>query len=451
MNIVIVGDGKMGFALAQNLSKEGHDIMIIDSNPNALRNASNLLDVGCIPGNGISSDVLMEAGVNAADLLIAVTSKDEINIICCLIARKLGARHTIARVRDPQYAQNLAILREDLGLSMQVNPELEAATEISRIIRFPSAQKVDFFARGKVEVVEVRLAGDSPLKGRPLRYFKGKNMKVLICAVQRGDEVCIPDGDFVLEAGDIISITASPKDITTFFKSTGLMLQRKIRSVMIVGGGRTSYYLTRLLLDADIQVKIIEMNRDRCKELADAFPKAMVIYGDGSDRETLHEENIDDTDAFAALTGLDEENVVISMYALMRKVGKVITKVNHIGFSEVLEKTGIDCVITPHLISTHQIVRYVRAMQNSLGSHVESLTRMVNGQVEALEFRVRDTFRGLNIPLRDVQLKKNLLIASIIRNGRLIYPHGNDAIHAGDSVIVVTTIAGLEELNDILA
>lgn len=208
-------------------------------------------------------------------------------------------------------------------------------------------------------MVEVRLTEDSPLKGRALRHFKARNMKVLICAVQRGDEVCIPDGDFVLEAGDIISITASPKDITSFFKSTGLMLQRKIRSVMIVGGGRTSYYLTRLLLDADIQVKIIEMNRDRCNELADAFPKAMVIYGDGSDRETLHEENIDDTDAFAALTGLDEENVVISMYALMRKVGKVITKVNHIGFSEVLEKTGIDCVITPHLISTHQIVRYV--------------------------------------------------------------------------------------------
>jgi len=450
MKIIIAGDGKMGFSLAQNLSKEGHDITIIDNNPAALRNASNLLDVNCITGNGMDSETLLSAGVSSADLMIAVTAKDEINILCCLIARKLGAGNTIARVRDPQFSRNMSLLRQELGLSMQVNPELEAAMEVSRILRFPSALKVDFLARGRVEVVEVRLPDTSPLAGHPLKDFNARHIKVLICAVQRGDDIFIPNGDFVLEAGDIISITATPAEITAFFRAAGLLHQRKVRSVMIVGGGRTSYYLTKLLLESEMQVKIIERNRDRCKELASEYPRAMIIHGDGSDRETLQEENIDDTDAFVAMTGMDEENVVISMYANTRKVGKVITKINHIGFSEILDKTGIDCTITPHLLSTQQIVRYVRAMENSLGSRVESLVKLVDGQVEALEFHVQDTFRGSGITLKDLQLKKNILIASIIRKGRFIYPHGNDVIHTGDSVIVVTNLTGLDDLNDIL-
>ena len=449
MRIIIIGDGKMGFELSRCLSNEGHDIVIIDNNPDALRLSSNTQDVACICGNGIDSDVQIEAGVPGADLVVAVTSKDEINIICCLIAKKLGVKHTIARVRSPEMGKSLNFMREELGLSLSVNPEMAAATEISRMLRVPSAAKVDFFAKGRVELVEIKIEEGSPLDGQVLSGLPGRyHVKILVCAIQRDGEVFIPNGNSVLRAGDQISISASPANITQFFRLAGLYNQ-KARDVMIVGGGMISFYLSRMLADTGVKVKIIETDKQRCEELSELLPKAMVIHGDGSDQEMLHEEGMEETDALVALTGLDEENVVISMYALARKVGKVITKVNHITFGGILEKAGIRNVITPHLIAANHILRYVRAMQNSLGSNVEALSRIVNNQAEALEFRVRSNFSGRDTELKDLKLKKGLMIACIIRGAQVIFPSGTDSIRVGDSVIVVTTGTGPDDLNDI--
>lgn len=449
MKIIIVGDGKMGFYLSQRLSGEGHDIVIIDNDPAVLRLSSNTQDVACLCGSGIDSDVQKEAGVETADLLIAATSQDEVNIICCLIAKKLGARHTIARVRSPEYSKTLLFMREELGLSLSVNPEMAAAAEIARILRFPTAMKVEIFAKGKVELVELRVAEGSPLAGRALRDLTGA-MRVLVCAVQRDGRVIIPDGDFVLNENDQIGITGAPAEISQFFRNCGLLAQRT-RDVLIVGGGKTSFYLTRILGEMGMRVKILELDPARCEELSEALPRAMVICGDGSDREILQEEGIDDTDALVALTGLDEENVVISMYALSQKVGKVITKINHISFGEILEKAGIECVITPHIIAANYILRYVRAMQNSIGSRMDALSHIFNDQAEALEFHVDGKFEGANIPLRDLKLKKGLLIACLIRENRLVFPRGSDCIRPRDSVIVITTKTGLDGLDDILA
>ena len=431
MKIIIVGDGKMGFALSQKLSGEGHDIVMIDENPDVLRLSSNTQDVGCICGNGVDIDIQKEAGVSTADLMIAVTSRDEVNIICCLLAKKLGARHTIARVRGPEYIKSTLFMREELGLSLSVNPEMAAAAEISRILRFPSAMKVDFFSKGKVEIVEFRVGPGSPLNGVALRDLQARfKVKVLVCAVQRGDAVQIPGGSFTLQEEDLVSITGAPPDINQFFRNTGLLAQKT----------RTG-----------IRVKVVEIDPQRCETLAEALPKAMIIQGDGSDRELLQEEGIDDVDALAALTGLDEENVVVSMYARSRGVGKVITKINHISFGEILGKAGIECVVTPHMIAANFILRYVRAMQNAPGSRVEALSRIIGGRAEAVEFRANQDFAGIQLPLCKLRLKKDLLVACIIRDNRVIFPSGNDCIQPRDGVIVVTTRETLEGLNDILA
>lgn len=451
MRIVIVGDGKLGHSLARRLAEEGYDIVLVDKNADLLRASGNALDIGCVCGNGLNAEVLTEAGVPEADLLIAVTSTDEINILCCLVARRLGARHTIARVRDPECAKIVLSMREELGLSMTLNPEQAAATEIARIIRFPSAMKVDFFAKGRVEMVEVKVAAGSPLIGQPLaELYRKFHTRVLVCAVQRDGAVTIPRGDFVLQEGDLISLTATPNEITQFFRVLGL-IGPKARTAMIVGGGRVSFYLAQQLIEAGIHVKIIEQNRQRCEELSDKLPRATVILGDGSDRETLREEGMAEADVLVALTGLDEENVVISMYAIADHVRKVIAKINHITFGEILEKTGIECVITPHLIAAGRILRYVRAMQSSVSSSMEALSKIVNEKVEAIEFRVREGFAGRDVPLKELKLKKNLLVASITRGGKLILPSGDDSIQEGDSVVVVTTLVGLEKLDDILA
>jgi len=451
MKIVIVGFGKVGFALAEQLSKEGHDIVIVDNDSAALEKADNLLEVMCVEGNGAIYNVQIEAGVPNSDLLIAVTSTDEMNILCCLVAKKLGIKHTIARVRNPEYADQLVIMREELGLSMSVNPEQAAAVEISRLLRFPSALKIDTFAKGRVELVEFKIGPGCPLDGMPLYELTKKYaVKVLICAVERNDQVFIPGGGFVLQEGDRISITASPAEIQLFFKSIGESIQ-KVRNVMIVGGSRIALYLARLLEEMGMSVKIIEHKEKRCHDLSSNLSRAMVICGDGMDQELLSEEDISGMDAFVALTGIDEENIIVSMYAATKGVGKIITKINKAGFSEILQNTGIDSIISPKTITAHQILRYVRAMQNSFGSNVETLHKIVDDRVEALEFNVREDIRFLGVPLKDLVLRPNLLIACLTRHGRVIIPGGNDAIEAGDSVVVVTTNRGLRDLSDILA
>lgn len=450
MKIVIVGNGKVGHTLAEQLSREDHDIVLVDNNSKALKNTLDVLDVIGIQGNGASLSVQLEADVPKADILIAATSTDELNILSCMVAKKLGVKHSIARVRNPEYRDQLIFMKEELGLSMSINPEFAAAMEISRILRFPSAIKVEPFARGNVELVEIKLSLDNPLNGLPLsRLYHKYRVKVLICAVQRKDQVIIPTGDFVLQAGDKITIAAAAKEMEAFFKALGI-LKNKIRSVMMIGGGKISYYLARELSAMGMEVKIVENDEKRCQALSDLLPDASIICGDGTDEELLNEEGIADVDAFVALTGLDEENIILSMYAAAKNVDKVITKINKISFVEILENANIESVISPKLITANEIIRYVRAMQNSLGSNVETLHRIVDHRVEALEFRVRDNAKLIGIPLKDLELKDNLLIACIIRGNRVIIPGGGDEIHRGDSVVVVTMNQNFQDLNDIM-
>ena len=452
MKIVIVGDGKVGQALTGRLAEEGHDVVVIDSSPKALRTSVEIHDVMGVNGNGASYAVQKEAGVGEADLLIAATSGDELNLLCCMLAKKLGARHTIARVRNPDYADQLVMMREDLGLSMTVNPEMAAATEIARMLRFPSALKLDSFARGQVELVEIKVKADSPLLGQALYALSSRlGIRILICAVRRGEEVYIPTGDFVLQEGDKITITASPSELDSLFRKLGIY-RHKIHRVMVVGGGRIAYYLAKQLLRLGMSVKIIEQDAARCEQLSEALPKAHIILGDGTERELLEEEGIADMDALVAVTGMDEENIIISMYAGTLGLAKVVTKINRMSFQEILDGAGIESVITPKGITVNQIIRYVRAMDNSKGSNVETLHRIVGGRVEALEFNVAKNCQGelTGIPLKDLRTRKDLLIACIIRGQQIIYPGGNDTIEERDNVIVVTTGHQLQDLSDIL-
>lgn len=450
MRVVIVGDGKVGHIITKQLSAEGHDIIVIDNNREALKHSSNTMDIICVEGNGASYAVQEKAEVSKADLLIAATSADEINMLCCLLGKKHGAKHTIARVRNPEYFFQMDLLKEELGLSMTVNPELAAADEISRLLRFPSALKIESFAKGRVELVEFRISEHSSLDGLPLwALYKEYQVNILVCAVQRGDEVIIPSGDFILKCGDKINITASRAEITHFFRAIG-SFRNKVKSVMIIGGGRLSYYLAKQLLSNNMRVKIIEKDRERCEYLCEELPNAIIIHGDGTDKEVLEEENLKKIDALVSLTGMDEENIIVSMYAKTKKVPNVIAKINKIAFDEILDSLKIDSVISPKAITANNIVRYVRAMQNSFGSNVETLHRIINDRVEALEFRVRENAGFIGVPLKELQTKDNLLIATIVRKGMIIIPGGNDTIEMGDNVVVVTTIRHLSDLKDIL-
>ena len=343
-------------------------------------------------------------------------------------------------------------MKEELGLSMTVNPELAAAREIARMLRFPSALKLDSFARGQVELVEIKVKADSPLLGQALYALSSRlGIRILICAVRRGEEVYIPTGDFVLQEGDKITITASPSELDSLFRKLGIY-RHKIHRVMVVGGGRIAYYLAKQLLRLGMSVKIIEQDAARCEQLSEALPKAHIILGDGTERELLEEEGIADMDALVAVTGMDEENIIISMYAGTLGLSKVVTKINRMSFQEILDGAGIESVITPKGITVNQIIRYVRAMDNSKGSNVETLHRIVGGRVEALEFNVAKNCQGelTGIPLKDLRTRKDLLIACIIRGQQIIYPGGNDTIEERDNVIVVTTGHQLQDLSDIL-
>lgn len=450
MKIVIIGDGKVGSTLVEQLSKEGHDIVVIDNKGEVLETVGNMHDVLCVEGDGISYRVQKEAGVDECDLLIAATSRDEVNMLCCMIAKKVGAKHTIARVRNPEYANQMIYMKDELGLSMTINPEGAAAREISRILRIPSALKVESFAKGRVELVEIKLKEGSPIVNEPLSsLYKKVKVKVLICTVQRGEEVFIPDGNFVLKANDKITVTASPYNVEKFFKEIGLSAPR-VRSVMIAGGSRITYYLAKHLIEMGIQVKIIEIKEERCYDLKDMLPAAKIIKGDCTDQHLLLTEGFEKMDAFVALTNMDEENVVLSMYANSKNISKVITKVNRIGYIDMIEKTMSDnTVISPKNITANSIIQYVRAMQNGLGSNIETLYKIVDGKVEALEFYVRQKSKNIGVPLKDLKLKKGILVTSILRNSSLIIPGGNDTIELRDSVIVVTSNPNCKDLEDI--
>lgn len=450
MRIVLVGDGKVGRNLVKNLTEEDHDIVVIDNDPEVIDEALNTLDIVGVCGNGTSYKIQLEAGVDKADLVIATMDSDELNMLCCLIARKLGAKHTIARVRNPEYSEQLNFMHEELGLSMHLNPEYSTADELFRILRLPAALKVETFSAGRVEMVELRLKEQSVLNGVQLKDIQEHlGVKVLICAVERDEEVFIPGGNFTLADGDKINFVGTPANILRFLQTMGYD-KKPLRDATIIGGSHIAYYLGRMLSGIGIQVKIIEHDHDRCLELSELLPKAMIIHGDGTDQDLLLEEGLDKTDAVITLTGMDEQNILVSMYATSLNVKKVLTKVNRAALASLVMDKGLDIVVSPQEIIANRILTYVRGMQNSLGSNVETLHRMVSGKVEALEFRVRSTFSQTGKMLRNLTLKENTLIACITRGNKIIIPFGDDTLQAGDLVIVVTSNQHYDDLNDIL-
>lgn len=451
MNVIIVGCGKVGSTLADRLVSEGHDVSVIDTDPEAIKKVTNRLDVLGIVGSGSIHQVQVDAGVKDADLFIAVTPVDELNLLCCLMAKRSASCSTIARVRNPDYLSERGFIKERLGLSNIINPEYEAAAEISRLFCIPSAIEVDTFAGGKVELLKTALPESSPIVGKSIMNALGKiSGKVLICAVERDGEVVIPTGSFVLKAGDEISFITSRSERETVFRKTGLEGER-IKRVVIVGGGKISYYLVRMLVEEGFKVKIIERSKERCEELSELLPSSVtIINGDGTDQQLLYEEGIDKADGFASLTDVDEENIMLSMFMTGNSRAKVVTKINRQNFAEVIDKLDIGSVVYPKFITAETIVSYARALKNSQGSNVQTLYNIVDDKVEALEFTVKSGSNVTGIHLSDLELKDNLLICCISRDGRTIIPNGLTTIEAGDTVVVVTTEKGLNDLSDIL-
>lgn len=451
MNILIVGDGKVGFSLARQLNKEGHAITVIENKPKVLENTINAIDVVGVVGNGASPETLKDAHIEDTDLLIAATSTDEINMICCLLGKKLGAKHTIARIRTPEYSKALEVIKEEIGLSLQINPELEAAREIRRNLRFTSTMKVTSFAKGRMELAEVKIFPDSPLVGMSVASINSKyKEKVLFCAIQRGKEIIIPNGSTRIQANDKVSLTGRTKQLQQFFSSLKLLKQKKLREVMIIGGGRIAYYLTPMLLELGMDVKIIERNREKCLQFVEKFPQATIIQGDGTDHDLLLSEALEEMDAFIALTDNDEENVIISMFASSKGVPCILPKVNRVPLSFLLEKLGLENAITPKNITANQIIQYVRAMQNSLGSNVESLLKILEDEVEVLEFRIRDNCKFIGSSLKEISFKPDVLVAYITHNGIPQIATGNSKPQIGDTFIVITKLKGLRDVNDII-
>ena len=450
MKIAIVGDGKVGRTLTEQLSREGHDIVVIDRNREALADSEESLDVISVHGNGASLEVQKTADIGNMDLLIAATSADEINMLCCIVARKLGCRHTIARVRNPEYVDQVYFLKDELGLNMTTNPESMAAREIFKLLQLPSFVRRDAFAKGRAEIVELLLKEGNILNGKRLiELNKLTGLKVLVCAVERGDQVYIPAGNFRLEKGDKVYVTAPTNDLAALISVLGLETL-KIKNVMIIGGSRIAFYLAQRLTASGIKVKILEQDYSKAKELAERLPKAEIVCVDGSSKKTLLAEGIEQTDALVALTNVDEANVLISMCANLLEVPKVVTKINRTEYAEVFKNKGLDCVVSPKDLTANEIIRYVRSMQNTTGSGVLTLHRIVDNKVEALEFLATERTDYLGKKLSEIKLRPNILIACINRKGQIIIPRGDDTIELDDTVIIVTTADRMfRDLNDI--
>lgn len=453
MKIVIIGDGKVGYKLAKQLSMEKYDVILIDNNETKLRSAIDRLDIFCVTGDGASVEVQKSADVPHANLVIACTSTDECNMLSCLIARRLGAKHTIARVRNPIYYQQIDILKEDLHLSMAVNPELTVAVEISRLLLFPDASKMETFVKGRVELIEFPLCRESKLIGMSLAEMYNRfQIKILVCAVEHGDEVLIPSGDYVLRAGDRLHVATSHREIDMFFRLVGQKREKKVKRVIICGGGRVGYYLAARLCGLGMQVKIIEKDAERCEWLCEQLPKATIIHGDASDHDLLMEEEVGEADAFVALTSLDEENIIMSLFAKTQGVSKIITKVNEDQRAKMVENIGIDSIVSVKTATADAIVSYVRARGNSQASaNVETMYQLVDGRIEALEFIIKEKTNYTNIPLKDLPVKPNNLIACIGRKRRIIIPNGEDTIQVGDSIVIVTMEKKIENIQDIFS
>lgn len=451
MKIIIVGLGKVGQTLAFELSKEDNEITVIDNREGVVQDFASQYDIMGVIGNGSSYSTQMEAGIEAADLLIAVTGSDELNLLCCLIAKKAGNCHTIARVRTPEYSSELNFIKEELGLAMVINPEMAAADEIARVLKFPSAIDVDTFSKSRVDLLKFRVLEHSVLDEMRISDITSKTKgNILICAVERGEQLIIPNGDTVLKARDRISIVGASEEANDFFRQVGIVTNQ-VKNIMIAGGGTIAYYLAKMLIASRISVKIMEKDMKRCETLCELLPRATIVYGDGTDRDLLKEEGLEKYESFAALTNIDEENVLLSLYAKKVSNAKVITKINRITFDEVISELDLDTVIHPKDITSELIIRYVRSMKNSLGSNVETLHKIINNKAEALEFIIRENSRATDIPLQELPIKKGILVASINRKGKIIIPRGFDMMKKEDTVIVITQLAGLNDIDDILA
>lgn len=450
MRIVVIGDGKVGNAIIQHVSREGHQVVVVDKNPNVVDDIVNRYDVMGICGNGASYEILKEADAGRAHVVIAVTASDETNMLACVIAKKLGAKSTIARVRNYEYNSQIKNIMRDLEITMTINPEKETADEILKVVNFPEALRVDSFADGKVDLVELYIPEDSPLVGKTLMEIHQKyQVKVLVCAVQRGDEVYIPNGSFTFHAKDKIHVTAKNVYIKQFLNKLGLS-EGKMKSILIIGGGTITSYLGKELVKNKYEVKIIEKDYNRCVELSELLPNATIIHGDGTSHEVLGEEGLSDSDVVISLTGEDEENIIISMYAYKQNVKKIIAKVNKEQFVGLMETIGMATIVSPKDIIASRIVSYIRARNNSRGSNIVTLYKLVNNKVEALEFIAKPKSKVLNKQLKDLKLKAKVLVAGIIRNGESIIPNGADVIMPEDSVIIVTNGQYLDDLDDIL-
>lgn len=450
LKIIIVGCGKVGSTLIEQLTKEGHDITIIDKSTEKVQNITGLYDIMGIVGNGASYSVQMEAGIDDTDLIISVTDSDELNLLCCTVAKQVGNCAAIARVRNPDYSREVGYLREKLGLTMIINPEFETAKEVSRILYLPTALEVNSFAHGQAEMTKLKIPQGNTLHDMTIATLR-KNIAedILICAVERNGEVYIPSGDFKIQQEDTISFVAKRTVVKSFLEKIGIKTNR-VKDTMIIGGGKAAYYLATQLLSMGIYVKIIESSRERCEELSVLLPKAIIINGDGTDEELLKEEGIEYTESFVPLTGIDEENILLTLHAKQVSNAKVITKINRITFKDVISQLNLGSVVYPRYITSEAIIAYVRAKRNSTNSNIETLYHLFDSRVEAIEFRIDKECAVTGTPLMDLSLKKNLLICFINRNGSIIIPSGHDSILVGDTVMIVTTHTGFDSISDIL-
>ncbi len=452
MDIIVAGCGKIGMVLIESLLSEGHDITAVDISQAVIEKATTTFDVRGVTGSAAAYETLAEADADKADIFIAVTDSDELNMISCFFARKLGAKHTVARIRKAEYNdKEKSFIREKMELSMVINPDAITARELFNMLDLPSSVKIETFSSNSFEMAELRIKPGSPLDGQKLCELRGKyKCTFLVCVVQRGGDVFIPDGNFVLQSGDKIGLTASPQETQKLLKSLRLT-QKHTRSIMILGGSRTAYYLAKRLYGAGISVKIIEQNHEKCVELAKILPPGVpVVNANGAEHDVLTQEGIESTDAFVALTGIDEENILFSFLAASKNVPKIVAKVNSGGLAQIAEKLGLDCVVSPKHMMSEVIVRYARMLENAEGSHVETLYKLMDGSAEAVEFTVTPDFPARGKPLKDLSLRKNILIGGIIRGKKSVIPTGNDEIRAGDRVVVIADELHLTDLSDIL-
>ena len=454
MRILVVGVGKLGMMVAENLSREDHDVVIVDTNESVIERCEDTLDVLCVKGNGANAAVLMEAGVDKADIIICTTASDETNMLCSLIAKRLGAQYAIARVRDPEYNESLTLMQRELGIDMALNPERATALEISRLLRFPFASTIETFAKGRVEMVAFKALEDDAIVNRPLKDLTQHRHlhslpRVLYSVIERGDQVFIPNGDFIIRAGDRVHVAADMVTITKYFNALGKGNVR-IKNVMLLGGGRISYYLAKMIAPVGMRVSMIEIDRDKAQFLGELLPDVSVIHGDGTDQDLLEQEGLRDMDAFVTLCNRDEENLLTGLHAVRKGVPKVIVKNNRIAYTEITNDLGLDTIVSPKSITCSAILRYARARVNGEGTKVEKLYRLVDERVEAMEFIARAEDPYINKPLKDLRIRPSTLVAVIVRHGKVIVPFGNDHIEAGDTVVIIACESGISDLNEVI-